>query len=244
MFFLLGQTAGWAKDVSVWVYHAFPPFIVSREDKTGISYDFVEALNEMSEEQYRFNIEVIPRQRLNYRLQDGVPGIVLWANPEWFEDQKKTNFLWSAPILRDRNVVVSPKVSALEYDGPHSLGGTTLIGVRGHRYVGIDPLIKQGILERIDLSSEEALLQFIAQGRGNVGIVPQSAVQYFMQKQALADRLYISDQPHSIYSRYILVQPQLEPLHDFIEGAIGSLKHFEDWKAAVERQGLGVEQLP
>ncbi|MBY5932191.1 transporter substrate-binding domain-containing protein [Tateyamaria omphalii] len=239
-----GHVRASAEEVSVWIYHNFPPFIVNIKQERGLSYDLARLLTQKSDGQFRFRAMVLPRQRLNQRLEAGHQGMVMWANPAWFDDATRTRFLWTDPILSDRNVVISPMEVAFEYDGPRSLTGMTMVGVRGHRYQDVDRLIDYDLVKRVDMRSERSLVQFIASGRGRVAIVAQSAAQYFVQELGLRDAVHVSERPHSSYRRYIMVQPQQTELYSFLLEAVPQLSESAEWAKILERYGVVVAVTP
>ena len=232
-----------ARDVSVWVYHNFPPYIVDMGREEGISFDLVRYLNDRADGAFTFHVEVLPRLRLNYRLNLEVPGIVLWANPAWFGDKEQTRYLWTSPILADSNVVISPRNSAFEYAGPDSLANMSLVGVRGHSYPGVDDLVADGRVVRFDVSAENHLMHFIATGRGDVAIIADSAARYHVKRYGLEDAVHFSETPHSRYSRNILVQPQLEDVHVFLQDTLPNLIASKDWSATVRSYGVQSDPL-
>ena len=232
------QTKAWAETVSVWVYHDFPPYIVNADTKHGMSYDLAHLLSEMSNGKFQFEVEVLPRERLNQRIISGDPGIVLWVNNAWFGDKDKTKFLWSEPILHDQNAVISPADFPFDYKEPQTLLGMELICVRGHHYEGVEPLIQQGAVTRIDMNAEGHLIQYIASGRGRVAIVANSAAQYFVRELNLRDKIYFSPKSHSTYERYILVQPQMKALDAFLEAAMLELQQENTWGTVLGIYGL------
>ncbi|WP_147106166.1 hypothetical protein [Tateyamaria sp. syn59] len=233
-----------AEDVSVWVYHNYPPFIVDIAEERGLSYDLARLLTDASDGAFQFNVMVLPRQRLNQRLQGDMPGLVMWANPAWFGDTGRTTFLWTDPVLRDRNVVISPAEEAFEYDGPKSLTGMTMVGVRGHRYPGVDSLVRAGLVERVDMRSERSLVQFIASSRGRVAIVADSAVRYFVNELGLGDAVHVAEQAHSTYQRFILVQPQLQAVHTFLENTVPGIAGSSVWAEKIAGYGLQESATP
>ena len=235
---LASQAKATAEDVQMWVYHNFPPFIVNEVERSGLSYQLADQLTEMSGGKYAFNVVVMPRERLNNRIATGTPGMALWANPVWFGDPERESFLWSSAVMEDQNDVISPVDLSLQYDGPTSLRGHTLVGVTGHRYPGVDRMIETGDVERVDVFAEDALVRFIASGRGDVAIVAQSAARYFVQANGLDDAVHFSGEPHSRYQRYILFQPGMGQVHDFVEGALVQLRQSPEWRAAVGRYAL------
>ena len=241
---VLNPAIAGAQDIRVWVYHNFPPFIVDEDRRTGLSYDLAALLTERSDGRYRFIVSVLPRQRLNLKIADDVPGIVLWANPAWFGDAEQTRFGWTAPVLNDRNDVISAAQVQLEYDGPQSLAGQTLVGVEGHRYPGVDSLVDDGVVTRVDVTSEEAVLHFIASARGDVAIIASSAARYYVRAMALDGAVHFSEPVHSQYQRSILVQPQLEPVRDYIDQALAQIRVTEQWRGIADAYGLPPEQLP
>ncbi|WP_299375791.1 hypothetical protein [uncultured Tateyamaria sp.] len=212
-----------AEAVTMWVYHNFPPFVVDAEARSGMSFALADMLTERSGGQYVFNVVVLPRQRLNDQLRAGDAGVVLWGSPLWFGDADRSRYLWTSALVEDRNDVISPRAAPVAYDGPGSLDGSTVVGVKGHRYPGVDERVTAGNAARLDVSSEAALVQFIANGRGSVGIVAHSAAAYFVHAYALEDRVHIAPAPHSTYERYIMVQPELAAVHGFIEDVWPSL---------------------
>ncbi len=233
-----------AEDVDVWVYHNFPPYVVDGDSREGLSFDLADKLTEMSGGAYTFNVLVMPRERLNARMDAGQSGIVLWANPAWFGDQNKTRFHWTAPVISDRNDVISPVEVSFRYTGAESLRGTTLVGISGHRYPGVDDMIDNGDLERVDVSSEDALVRFVASGRGSVAIVAHSAATYYVRSLGLLDEVHFSDKPHSRYQRYILVPSDMDDLATFLQSSIAELNSQEAWKETVLSYGVNEDLLP
>ncbi len=228
------QVRASAETVTVWVYHNFPPFVIDEDARTGMSFDLAEMLTRRSGGRYQFDVVVLPRQRLNDQLAFGAPGIVLWANPLWFGDADRVNYRWSNPLLNDSNDVISPRTDPFTYAGPTSLDGSMLVGVKGHRYPDVDHLVTAGRVERMDVSSEAALVQFIASGRGNIGIVAHSAAVYYVQSYGLKDQVHFAPAPHSTYQRFILVQPKLTDVHAFIQETLPMIAQSEDWRALLD----------
>ncbi|WP_299042648.1 transporter substrate-binding domain-containing protein [uncultured Tateyamaria sp.] len=229
-----------AEDITVWVYHNYPPYVVDAEAEEGLSYDLARVLTDMAQGHYRFRVMVLPRQRLNQNLEAGQPGMVAWVNPVWFGDQDRTRFLWTDAILSDRNSVISPTGIAFDYTGPRSLTGMTMVGIRGHRYQDVDRLVAQGLVDRVDVRSEHSLVQFIASGRGRVAIIAHSAVQYYVQDLGLAANVHVSDTPHSRYQRHIMIQPRLGALHRFVQNALPDLLRSGEWAAITDRYGVSL----
>lgn len=239
----VGPTKALAEDVSVWVYHDFPPFVVDKSAGAGLSFALADMLTQTAEGQFRFEVEVLPRPRLNQRLWAGERGIVLWVNPAWFGDIDQSRYLWSDAVLFDRNVVVSPRNTVFQYDGPRSLIGHPFVGIRGHSYTGVDPLVISGQVTRKNLSTEEALMRFIASGRGQVAIIADTAARYFVKALALEDSVHFSKQAHSRYERKVLVHPELTAVYDFLREALPKVTRTKEWQVRATAYGLRTDQL-
>lgn len=227
-----------AEDLTVWVYHDFPPFIVDEGQRIGLSYDLAEALSARSDGKFDFSVTVTPRQRLNLELQGNKDGIVFWANEYWFGDSDMQKYLWSETLLKDRSVVISPIEVPVDYTGPQSLAGMVVSTVQGHRYTGLDELVIQDQIERSDLPSEHAVVQFISNKRGTVGVIAQSALRFFQQNLELDGALFTAQQPHSTYSRRIMVQPALSDAYDFITTELTKMKTEGEWEQMLANYAL------
>lgn len=238
---ILTVSAAHAEVVSVWIYHATPPFVVDQAKKTGLSYDLAKLLTERSEGRYDFHVEVLPRVRLDERLSSGDPGIVFWANNVWFGDKDKSRYLWSSAIMQDENAVISPVSDPLEYDNADSLIGKDFVGVRGHHYQYIDALVRQGDINRLDVISQEAALLSIASGHTDVSILANCTAVYYSKNLKLGDKIHFSSNPHTHYQRHILVQPQLRTVFAFVEEFATELADNAQWQVLLENYQITLE---
>lgn len=227
-----------ARDVPVWVYHNFSPFIVDAEAQSGISYDLVNHLNALADGAFEFKVNVMPRARLNHMLAKDEHGVVLWANPIWFGDKDQTKYNWSEAIVEERSAVISPATAPFEYDGPASMIGRRLIGVRGHRYSGIDDLVENGSVNRFDVVSENQLLMFVASARGETAIISEPAAQFFVNRMNLTDKVHFSRNPHATYTRHVMVQTDSDELAAFVKDAVAALKTNSEWAAQLSSHSL------
>lgn len=235
---LLFATVVHAEKIPVWIYHNFPPFVLDVVEKRGLSFDLADRLSEISDGQYQFEVEVIPRQRLNLRLAAGKRGVVFWANNNWFNDPDKDKYLWARTLMHDQSVVISPQTAPFEYDGPASMMGMKFVGVGGHSYAGVDQLIAQNEIERLDLRGEESVALFIASGRGSVAILPQSATQYFIRQMSLGNTVYVAPQIHTSFERYVMVHPDLVDVFEMIDEALQNLQASREWHSILQAYDL------
>ena len=235
---IFGASQAFAKDVLVWVYHDFPPFVIDVENREGLSFELADRLTEISDGDYNFQVDVLNRGRINHFVQSDVPGIVLWTNPLWFGDKTKEKFLWSTPLFHDSAAVISPKSAPIDFSAPTDLAGLRMTGVRGHRYAGLDELVADGQIQRIDMGSEEQQVLFVAHGRADVSVLAELAARFYVKSHGLSERVHFSKMPHSTFGRVILVQPQMRDEHAFIEQALKQLAQDPSWQEKLKSFGV------
>lgn len=195
-----------ASNVLMHFYQQTPPFITSANQ--GYLYDLAEYINRMDTKNM-YSLKFMPRELIN-RLIDKkqFEGVVIGANPAWFDDIEKQKYFWSVGVFDDANDIISDKTFAFDYKGPDSLAGLTLGGIRGHYYVGLDPLIKQGLVYRDDVDRVTQNLRKAVSGRVSVAIINRSFLQYYLRDHEL--NFHISKQPHAIHQKHIFFTQDYE----------------------------------
>ncbi len=214
------------QNVDVYTYHNHAPFITDKDK--GLSYDLINYLNKQSD-QFTFNLKVVPRKRLNYYLKPWISKkcgntkkcstewMVLWVNHKWgFGKDSLENFNWT-PLFEDSNAIIYSTKNKIEYKNPNSLIGKTLAGIGGHRYVGIDELVKEAKIERIDGKDEEKNLQKVLAGRVDVTLLPASAFVYYQLQDKSLNTLSASKTPHQSYMRNIMSTVKNPELYKFLK---------------------------
>ena len=63
----------------------------------------------------------------------------------------------------------------INYTTPNSLVGKKLAGIAGHRYVGIDELVNQGKIKRINGNNEIQNLEKVLSNRVDLTLLPSSS---------------------------------------------------------------------
>lgn len=189
-----------AKDIKMYFYQQTPPFEI--EEGKGFFYDLV-AYIDLKDEKNQYSLHFMPRELINrYIDKKRFKGIVIGANPAWFDDLDKEKYLWSTSLIEDANEIISDLNNPFEYQGPESLIGLTLGGLRGHYYVGLDPLIAEGLVYRDDVSRVTQNMRKATSGRVNAAIINRSFLQYYLRTNT--QNFHISSQPHKVHQKQIL----------------------------------------
>ncbi|MEM0943894.1 MAG: hypothetical protein AAGI70_08100, partial [Pseudomonadota bacterium] len=162
------------QSVPVWVYQNYPPFVVDAEARAGLSFDLATRLTELSEGAFAFEVTVASRSRINHEIAKTGSGAVLWVNEVWFADSTRERYLWTPVLMEDATLVLSPASRPAAYEGPSSIMGKQAAVVRGYRLHLLAPYFERAEITRVDLSSEQQVMNFLAHGRADVGIVSRS----------------------------------------------------------------------
>ena len=218
-----------SQKIDVWCYYCDPPFAIGTNE--GLKQDFVTLLNEEAKGEFSFELLSMSRKRLDLYLAEGKPGIVLFVSPIWMKERGKAKFVWSPPILHDRNEIVSRKDNPVDYSGPKSVYGLTMAGVLGHKYKGLDEAIAQGKIIRKNATSMELNLRTVVENRGkDFTTIPSSVLGYLLHKYNYEDRVYISPAPLSKYTRHLLLNTPDRRLKKFIFDFTSTLGNNKKWE--------------
>ncbi len=235
--FLVSVTAVAAEDIRLLTYHAAPPFIINRDNRTGLTYDLADILTNNSAGRYRFVVDDLPRKRLDLILSQIDVAVVPWANPAWFDDKKRERFLWSDGYLNDSNALLSPASNPFEYSGPQSLVGKSISGLLGSRWAGIDELVAKGQVHRINFSNYFSAMRMIQHGRSDVALIPSPIARHFTASKKLSGLIHFSSLPHSQFFRHFLIKGRVE-VRDYLQSQVPYLLNSPQWKALLVGYGL------
>lgn len=225
-----------AQSVTLTSYHKFPPFITG--EGTGLTHDLAAYLSSRSE-RYRFTVDILPRNRVDLLLADG-PAIVPWVSPTWFGADAETRFDWSDSVLEDGSVYVWHQENQNTFGAPDDLVGHQLIGVRGYKYVGVDTLVAEGRVNRMDVATERQLMQMILFERADVGIAPASGTFFLIQQENWRQEFRTA--PHHKFQRRILMKTADTALQDFIKREVQALSTSAPWREILGKYGVSWNQ--
>ena len=228
VFCLFFASPGLGKQIiPAWNYYLYPPFIT--EHKQGLVYQFINQLNLYSDKQYKFRLKNIGKKSVDKRLAQGRQGIVLFVNEQWMESSENI-YLWSEPIMKGENVLISNIANRVEYNDLSSLAGLRLGGIFGRQYKGLDGLVKNKLITRYDVSTEQDLLNLLVYRRVDIINMPRLVSEKLIQQLDLGHQVYVSSKPLYRFTRNILITNELPHIKKHINQFILTLKEEPDWK--------------
>jgi len=222
--------------IQVYIAHQKAPYVTDLARKQGLYFDLVRQLNRYSKN-YRFKLVYMPRKRLNRNLREGsLDGVVLGVIPAWFKDKAQTKYLWTQGIFEDYDQVVSSVKLAFEYHSPDSLAGNTIVGVTGYYYYGVDELVYQQKINRVDVENEHRLLEMIILERVNIGIIGHATLMSILaDNKSWAEQLYLSKNTFSKkFYRRILVPKYYPGLLRDLNPLIMSVTNSREWQKVLQ----------
>lgn len=216
--------------IQVYEYHEFPPMVVSKEKRLGLSFGFARYLSKKSEGRYAFEINVFSMLKVQSLLKNNASGVVFFVNPIWFSDESQEQYLWTRDVLTLRDEIVSLKSKPFEYLSDHGFKGKSIGGILGYTYPHLDRLVDIKGAVRIDEKNDLINLKKLTSG-GEVDaiIVNEGPLKFYSQILGIENELYISSTPSGIYQVKILLTKDLAHVYDFIEGVISDMSEDEAW---------------
>jgi len=190
------------QSIDLYTYIHKPPYAIDN-NSIGLSYDFINALNQHSKK-YTYNLIYLPKLRaLDSLSQTG--GVILWTNPIWMDDVNETKFYWIKDLFNDKELYITNDQS-LVYEDVTSLHNKTLVGVRGYTYFELDESFKKHNILRANVQREVLIPDMLLKKRGEVGVMGAQTYWYLVRKKPeIADNLFILKGHNKEFKRSILV---------------------------------------
>lgn len=223
--------------LTLYAYHNSPPFVINADTETGLNYDLVRALQQQLGDSYRLEFKQLPRHLLNERLNAGQPTIVLWASPTWFTN-KAQPYLWSNTVFIDRDVFVTLSDSTVKVEQLTDLAGSTLGALRGYSYPGVNELVSQHRLTRLDADTDKENLARLLERNVDHIVITRSSFLYYARQQQHLGKMKIIGQPYPNYHRQLLLTHHYQALLNDFDKAIQALPKQQFWISRLELYGL------
>lgn len=223
----------WGETVRLYNYHQHPPFMTAPQQ--GLTWALADYLNKKLGEPL-FEVWTVNRYRLQLEMdQPDFKGVVAWVNPAWFGDEGRRRYLWSLPMMRDTNELISSRDHPIDYRGPDSIKGLTFGGIIGYHFAAVDGLVASGQMKRSDAKLAKTNLDLLLRHRIDITMVPGSALNWFILRPEYHDKLYVSPFPLFSYTRHLLLSPNLETLHRRLIPIIDAMDTDPIWHQTMAR---------
>ncbi|WCD82689.1 substrate-binding periplasmic protein [Pseudomonas sp. TUM22785] len=159
--------------------------IESNELTGGIIFDIIQGLARQLGREAQIN--VLPRTRVQLALEHGDVDVRCYVSPNWMGDLG-VNYLWSEPILVQRDLLVSAPDNASPVD-PQRLPAQSVGTVLGYSYPGLQERFDDGTLQRDEARNQGLVLQKLGAGRYSYAVSSELALKWFNRGMPASERL-------------------------------------------------------
>lgn len=226
---LSGFTQAGPLTVPVWSYYRNPPFVTG--DHTGLSYDYVALLNTYAAPDIRFDLELLPRKRVDQKVAARKEGIVLFVNGIWMGDTQHRKYGWSDALLEDSNILVFHRGSLKDLsEGLDPLNGLVFGGVLGRKYKDLDRLANNGQLTRIDAGSEEQNLQKLIHRRIDFTTMAESVYLFMRSRMSAREELVASPYRLFRFTRHLMFPGETSDLYQQVDPIVKRVSASFEWQ--------------
>ena len=252
---VLGLVAGLAavaaagEECLLYSYHNKPPYYAEFESERKVAgpwiyEDLARYLNERQAE-FQVKIQYLPRVRLERDLERGtLNGGVVGVNPLWFKDKDQTRYLWTAPFMEDRDVVVVQQGKAFPYAHPRDLAGKRLTLPRGLYWWGVTELILEGKIQAEYTDQDQQNLEKVALGRADATITSYLSFVRLAQQRFPQGGLECLPVPHDRFERRILFPHRLAAQHRALAAVLEGALADPAWRERLAVYGVFDSEKP
>lgn len=234
-FILSFASAKAAEQIEFATHYDYPPFVIDMKKQEGFVFDLAKYLSKQSMGRYEFQVTYVPRVRIENYLNKKKTVVVPFVSPKWFSDEDMTRYLWTDPLMKDQNVVVSQTKSHFEYKGVESLNGKTMAYFLGHKIPALEPLISEGKIKREDGPSLVGNFKKVIEGRADFLVTGETVVRYIIAREHWQTNLSVAKDPIDVFERRILVSPVTDvALQQWINNEVKELIKSNQWPTLLE----------
>jgi polar amino acid transport system substrate-binding protein len=167
----------------------YPPFIVKERDEAyrGSMIDIFREISEALD--LKVQLVAFPRKRVDQGMLAGQIDVTIRAR-EWVDDPDA--FLFSAPVLRIRDVLFSRAEDPVDFEALAGLRGKRLGTHLGYSYPELEPLFADGTIVRDDGPSEVAMLGKVLRGRSHAAVVNEHVGLWLIKERGWEGRFHIA----------------------------------------------------
>lgn len=160
--------------------------IEDNQPRQGILYDMMSRLAQHLGRTAEFH--VLARARVQSAIEHGEIDVRCYSAQSWV-DSPSGNYLWSIPLLIQRDLLVGNPKHTAPVD-PRQLPTQSIGTVLSYTYPTLQPLFDSGQLQRDDARSQEQVLEKLTIERSHYGVSNQWSLEWFNQRQAPERRLH------------------------------------------------------
>jgi ABC-type amino acid transport substrate-binding protein len=229
--------------VPFYAYQTYEPFETNREERRGLNFELMSAVNDYAGFDISFAYEPITRSELNERLSAGQPALVMWANPVWFKNIQQPLY-WSKPLFWGESIMVTLKGRGLHFDSDEDVYVLTFGGRTGFLHGQIASLVAAKKVKRIDADSDAENVRNLLAKKVDVILITKARMLSIARAENLEGQLEVIPQPLRGLPRHILLTEHYKDKLDAINSMIDELVALDSWRARLGFYGFYYKDEP
>ncbi|MRV74387.1 transporter substrate-binding domain-containing protein [Duganella sp. FT92W] len=243
-FLLLAGSCAVAGEIALTAINTYryPPFLYP--DGSGLCDILVRHLNQQLKGRYKFELQHLPRMRLLRAHLDAplhFDAVGLMLAPNFIDDDGRSRYLWSTPIFEDYNVLVFAGATPPPVRLLSDLKGKRYGTIRGYRYMGLETMIADGVIQ-LDLTNDEhSNLRKLLAGRIDFTQMNRFMYRNVASEAEFAGKLsYVRTPGPNSFARHVFVARDRPELMAAINEALATLPCNPDWQAMAHKTDIVV----
>ncbi len=96
------NTASTAETIPFVVIGDYAPLVINGANREGAAYWVADLLTRRSSGRFLFDVNILPRKRLDMMLQEGKAVVVPFVGPQFFGDEGMHKYLWTSALFVDK----------------------------------------------------------------------------------------------------------------------------------------------
>ncbi|WP_228276639.1 substrate-binding periplasmic protein [Marinobacter sp. JSM 1782161] len=200
----------------------YPPYIIVDDKQvSGIVWDVITSVCERLD--YRVEPHMIPRKRVDRMLLEGYIDATARAR-EWTAHPE--HFVFSAPIVRVREVFFTVDGAPFDYQVPADLQGMTVLTHLGYRYPYLKEMFESGRAQRFDVPKDRDIFSYLLYGenRFDVAIADELVGHWLIRENGWKGRFNTSVNALTDFGLRLMVRPGIAGFADDFDRELEALR--------------------
>ncbi|NRB42132.1 MAG: hypothetical protein HRU20_27295 [Pseudomonadales bacterium] len=214
----------------VYVNHDFPPFIIHKNQlETSLSDLLAQELSKYTGQP--FTIQVVRRDVINQRLQQGEALLVLWDNENWYSGFSPVS---SMPIIWDSDVLITGNNSPVATYSEQLFLGSRFCGISGYQYPHLQPALEKADIVWAETNDE--CLKLLQLNKIDYLQIERSHLYHYRFANELK-AVKVLEPSVNTFTRSILMFNGTEKYKPLINQGLKDVKASKRWKDELQRIG-------
>lgn len=241
VFLVASSSPSWAvKEVRIGATE-FPPYIVLNRDGTvsGILIETIECLNSI-QNKYKFVAIPYSAMRRHNGFKNKVFDVSFFDNIEWGWDKSQVDV--SDIFMRGKEIYIALDKPGRGEEFFSDLKKRTMIGVLGYHYgfadFNSDPAFLRKNFKMQLTSSNEGSIEMVLEGRGDVAVVSDAFLNWYLEKKPTNKKILISKKVDQHYLHTVILRKNTSPTVQEMNALLKQFRKSKVYDSILQKYGV------